>query len=306
MQTGDALLQLQSMTFMSFEDLYREVKARGRAIGFRIGIRRSIRKPGNTEACRYYLECDRGRRPEPRGQGKRSSSSRKEDCPWSAKAVYSKSLNQWVLTIRNGTHSHQMSRSVEQIPGFRRDDRSMAVLKDIEDLSRQPALTAADIARQIQAAHGVRMLAKDVSNQQQKIREGMLEERTTFQQSHDEPQASSRPRNTGKPTVAQLAQTTAAIQEQLAQVHDTMSGLATAIERLVQATSIFQAQSPLSTRTTPPAPIPEPPRNPLQAVPPSSPGYFDAMRPPNQMQQPIPRTAGAPKGVPRGYAVIRF
>ena len=89
-----------------------------------------------------------------------------------------------------------------------------------------------------------------------------------------------------------------------------MSGLATAVERQVQTTSIFQAQPPFNTPITPlvpapeppriplqvgspgqlqqpnppplnqPTPAPEPPRIPLQAVPHSSPGYFDAMRPP--------------------------
>jgi hypothetical protein len=137
--------------------------------------------------------------------------------------------------------------------------------------------------------------------------------------------------------VAQLAQTTATIQAQLAQVHSTMSGLATAVERQVQTTSIFQAQPPFNTPITPlvpapeppriplqvgspgqlqqpnppplnqPAPAPEPPRIPLQAVPHSSPGYFDAMRPPTapngRSQQPNPRT---PKGVPYGYSVMRF
>jgi hypothetical protein len=182
-QAGEArLIQLQSMAFDSFKDLYREVNAQGRAIGFRIGIRRSIRKPGNTEACAYYLECDRGRQAKQRGQGKKASSSRKEGCPWSAKAVCSKLLNQWVLTIRNPTHNHQMSRSVGQIPGFRRDGRNEAVLKDIENLSRQPALTAADIADQIQAAHSIRILPKDVSNEQQKMKEAMFEGRTAFQQ----------------------------------------------------------------------------------------------------------------------------
>jgi hypothetical protein len=75
-----------------------------------------------------------------------------------------------------------MSRSVGLIPGFRRDDRSEAVLRDIEDLTRQPALTAADIANQMETAHGIRVLPKDVSNQQQKMKEAMFEGRTAFQQ----------------------------------------------------------------------------------------------------------------------------
>ena len=57
-EPGEALIQLQSTAFDSFEDLYHEVKAKGQAIGFRIGIRRSIRKPGNADPCAYYLECD--------------------------------------------------------------------------------------------------------------------------------------------------------------------------------------------------------------------------------------------------------
>jgi hypothetical protein len=75
-----------------------------------------------------------------------------------------------------------MSRSVGLIPGFRRDDRSEAVLRDIEDLTCQPALTAADIANQTETAHGIRVLPKDVSNQQQKMKEAMFEGRTAFQQ----------------------------------------------------------------------------------------------------------------------------
>jgi MULE transposase domain len=86
------------------------------------------------------------------------------------------------LDNRNATHNHQMPRSVGQIPGFRRDDRSEVVLQDIEDLSRQPALTAADIVDQIQATYDIRMLPKDVANHQQKIKEVMFEGRTAFQQ----------------------------------------------------------------------------------------------------------------------------
>jgi hypothetical protein len=86
------------------------------------------------------------------------------------------------LKIRNETHNHQISRSVGKIPGFRRDDRSEAVRQEIDNLTRQPALTAADIADQIQATHGIQILPKDVSNAQQKMKEAMFEGRTAFQQ----------------------------------------------------------------------------------------------------------------------------
>jgi hypothetical protein len=160
---------------------------------------------------------------------------------------------------------------------------------------------------------------------------------TRREPSHDEPQAPRRPRNTGRPTMARLAQTTAALQAQLAQVQGTMSGLATTlVERQVQA---------FNTPIALPAPALEPPRIPLQAqvqgtmsgltttlverqvqafntpitlpaaapaleppripVPPSS-LAFTTRPPSNRSQQLNPRTAGAPKGVPYGYSVLRF
>jgi hypothetical protein len=122
--------------------------------------------------------------------------------------------------------------------------------------------------------------------------------------------------------MAQLAQTTAAIQAQLAQVYSAMSGLTAPVGHQVQTTSIFQAQPSFSTPITPSVPALAPSRIPLEGVPPSSvnppvpvpgplqavpssaPGNFDAMRPPsNRSQQPNTR---APKGVPYGYSVMRF
>jgi hypothetical protein len=157
---------------------------------------------------------------------------------------------------------------------------------------------------------------------------------TQREPSHDEPQPSRRPRNTSKLTIAQLAQTTAAIQSQLAQVNSTiqaqMAGLATAVERHVHAASILQTQPPFLTPTSSPAPTLEPPRMPgfgqqyslhgnlggsqdsgytvngVQAVPLSSPGNFGTMPLPNQRQQPNSRVANAPRGVPRGYSVMKF
>jgi hypothetical protein len=48
--------------------------------------------------------------------------------------------------------------------------------------SQPSALTAADIADQIQAAHNIRILPKDVSNEQQEMKEAVFEGRTAFQQ----------------------------------------------------------------------------------------------------------------------------
>lgn len=85
--------------------------------------------------------------------------------------------------------------------------------------------------------------------------------------------------------MAQLAQTTATIQAQLAQVHSTMSGLATTIQHQVQTTPLFQTRPPVNTPICEPVIAPEPPRIPLEAVSLSSPGYFDGMLPPNNCQQ---------------------
>jgi hypothetical protein len=137
-----------------------------------------------------------------------------------------------------------------------------------------------------------------------------------------------------------LAQTTAALQAQLAQVQGAMSGLATTlVERQVQAfttpialpapaleppriplqaqvqgtmsglaTTLVERQvQAFNTPITLPAAAPalEPPGISLHAVPPSSLAF--AMRPPsNRSQQLNPRTAGAPKAVPYGYSVLRF
>ncbi|KAN0073398.1 hypothetical protein V8E54_008618 [Elaphomyces granulatus] len=82
-----------------------------------------------------------------------------------------------------------------------------------------------------------------------------------------------------------------------------MSGLATAVERQVQTTSIFQAQPPFNSPITPLVPAPEPPRIPLQELQQPNPPPLNqpapAPEPPRIPLQAVPHRLTAPSNWPQ-------
>jgi hypothetical protein len=165
----------QAQTWETFDQLYDDINAKALAAGFGVikkgGCNYSAGYGGNT---RYELLCERTGIPHRQGAGRRPNrTSRKCDCKWSAKAVYSvRQGSGWSFTVRYDEHNHAPETNPAAIPVHRRQFlKTAGVRESIRDMHLVPGQTAADIAKRINEETATTAISKkDVLNQIRKIK----------------------------------------------------------------------------------------------------------------------------------------
>ena len=169
----------------SHKDLIKTVNDEAEVLGFGVVIRRSVGKelPAGYYP-RYNLVCIKGRLPVTTSTGKRpKQTSRREGCPFDARAYYNSLTMRWTLKVMNSSHSHIMSSYASNIPVHRRRKRTLDILSLIHDLSKMPKSTRTDISDQValQVA-GMVVRPHDVINEQAKKKKVDLGLHTATQQ----------------------------------------------------------------------------------------------------------------------------
>ena len=104
-----------STIYDTYETLVKELSSRLEEEGHKFVKARSHRAKvtkgqsdgHKNDIIRCDLVCDRGGRPYKCTATKQKTSTKKTGCPWSAKAVYRKSVGGWQLTISCDQHNHE-------------------------------------------------------------------------------------------------------------------------------------------------------------------------------------------------------
>ena len=177
--------RLTTQDWPSHKDLIKSINNEAEVLGFGVVIRRSVgKKLPAGHYPRYNLVCIKGRLPVTTSTGKRpKQTSRREGCPFDARAYYNSLTMRWTLKIMNSSHSHIMSSYASNIPVHRRRKRTLDVLSLIYDLSKMPKSTSTDISDQIALqVPGMVICPHDIINEQAKKKKVDLGLRTATQQ----------------------------------------------------------------------------------------------------------------------------
>ena len=153
--------------FDSFNDLFAAVQAHARQEGWAVVKTRASARRANGNYYRYDLACDRGiKRHKINSTGRREASSRKEGCPWVARAVALKSnQDRWTYETINSTHNHPPSLDASIHPMHRRlTDEERGVLE-----------------RHTQAGSRLNFIASDLRTKNQALKKDLLNERAKLQ-----------------------------------------------------------------------------------------------------------------------------
>lgn len=140
----------------------------------------AVTKAGGGDSRKVYLKCDRGGAYSSQSLGLRSSSSRRQSCPFKLYgAATKKDGGRWRLTVKNSAHNHDASDNLAAHPSLRR-------LNDLQLKILQPLNSANVPARHLMTAlrtadPGVLFLAKDIYNSRYKTRKEQLDGRTPIQ-----------------------------------------------------------------------------------------------------------------------------
>ena len=96
--------------FESFEALLSAVQAHCKAEGWAVIKARAANRRANGQYYKYDLVCDRGQQRQSKGTGLRQVSTRKEGCPFVARAAARKNDgDRWFFSTINPTHNHPPS-----------------------------------------------------------------------------------------------------------------------------------------------------------------------------------------------------
>jgi hypothetical protein len=110
---SSVILPQSGGVYKTYEDLAKDLNNRMEKEGYKIVKARSHRNRGAADnipenrIVRCDLVCDRGGRPYKCMATKHKTSTKKTNCPWSAKAVFRKAIQGWILTILCDQHNHE-------------------------------------------------------------------------------------------------------------------------------------------------------------------------------------------------------
>ena len=100
--------------FDSKEELIDYCKQHGISQGY------AVTKDSGGDSRKVYLKCDRGGTYESQSRGLRSSSSRRQGCPFRLYGAVTKQNNgRWQLTVKNSVHNHDASDNMTAHPSAR-------------------------------------------------------------------------------------------------------------------------------------------------------------------------------------------
>jgi hypothetical protein len=129
----------------TFDALFSDVSEKAELAGFAVAKRRaSNRDPVTGEYLRRDIEC---RENEYMSTGRRQGKTRKCNCEWKAKAIFSKRLGHWVFTILQSNHNHFFSALPANIPANRCRHRTESIIENIERQRKQLNINSSDIVK---------------------------------------------------------------------------------------------------------------------------------------------------------------
>ena len=122
---------LSDRKWHAFDDLFADVHAVARLIGFFITKRRPSNYRGGTPR-RYDLICSEGYERTPTSSGKRHNAKSWKPCMRKAKAVVLQAVGAWKSEVIHNVHSHECKPAqASYLPGHRRLGRSEDVIEKI-------------------------------------------------------------------------------------------------------------------------------------------------------------------------------
>lgn len=180
-----SMAELHDRRFSSFEEAEKELHALAVQCGFAaIVLRRQEKDPDiGNKFIRTDWECSKGRVRKSKTTGKRDTPIGRCGCQWHAYVRFYKSVQAWIVKIKNDEHNHPGLEG-KRLPSNRRHQRQ---LEDVDErlgnLIKIRKLAGEDIARQLREEFpdsGV--IAKDVQNRRLAEKTELYRGRTPTQQ----------------------------------------------------------------------------------------------------------------------------